>query len=224
VRRFSRRTLALLIIFAVLIADQIFKIWIKTHLTMGQTLHVIDNWFLIRFIENPGMAFGIDLPGDFGKPALTLFRVIAVIVIGVYLHKLIKQKVSAGLIACVSLILAGAAGNIIDSAFYGLIFNESTYYSAAKMFPDGGGYASFLYGRVVDMLYFPVINTHYPGWIPFLGGKELVFFRPIFNIADSSITTGVIAILIFQNRFFKNELSGTKPATDMEIKKEEEQK
>ena len=222
--KLTRRTLALLIIFAVLIADQIFKIWIKTHLTMGQTLHVIDNWFLIRFIENPGMAFGIDLPGDLGKPALSIFRMIAVIAIGWYLNKLIKQKVPTGLIACVSLILAGAAGNIIDSAFYGLIFNESTFISTAKMFPEGGGYASFLYGRVVDMLYFPVINTHYPGWLPWLGGKELVFFRPIFNIADSSITTGVIAILIFQNRFFKHELSENKPATDAEIKEEEVQK
>jgi signal peptidase II len=222
--KLTRRTLALLIIFAVLIADQIFKIWIKTHLTMGQTLPVIDNWFLIRFIENPGMAFGIDLPGDLGKPALTLFRIIAVIVISWYLRKLIRQKVPFGLIACVSLILAGAAGNIIDSAFYGLIFNESTFISTAKMFPEGGGYASFLYGRVVDMLYFPIINTHYPHWIPWLGGKELVFFRPIFNIADSSITTGVIAILIFQNRFFKHELSEAKSATDKETKEEEVQK
>lgn len=215
--KISRRTLALLIIFVVLIADQVFKIWIKTHLTMGQTLHVMGNWFLIRFIENPGMAFGIDLPGDLGKPALTIFRLIAVVAIGWYLRKLIRQKVSTGLIACVALILAGAAGNIIDSAIYGLIFNESTYISTAVMFPEGGGYAPFLYGRVVDMLYFPVINTHYPAWIPWLGGKELVFFRPIFNLADSSITTGVIAILIFQNRFFKHELAEAKPATDKEI-------
>jgi signal peptidase II len=208
--KISRRTLALLIIFGVLTADQVFKIWVKTHMTMGQTVHVIGNRFLLRFIENPGMAFGIDLPGDLGKPALSIFRMIAVIVIGWYLNNLIRQKVSTGLIVCVSLILAGAAGNIIDSAFYGLIFGESTFITTAKMFPEGGGYASFLYGRVVDMLYFPVINTDYPTWIPWLGGKELVFFRPIFNLADSSITTGVIAILIFQKRFFKHELAEAK--------------
>jgi signal peptidase II len=208
--KISRRTLALLIIFGVLTADQVFKIWVKTHMTMGQTVHVIGNRFLLRFIENPGMAFGIDLPGDLGKPALSIFRMIAVIVIGWYLNNLIRQKVSTGLIVCVSLILAGAAGNIIDSAFYGLIFGESTFITTAKMFPEGGGYASFLYGRVVDMLYFPVINTYYPTWIPWLGGKELVFFRPIFNLADSSITTGVITILIFQKRFFKHELAEAK--------------
>jgi signal peptidase II len=208
--KISRRTLALLIIFGVLTADQVFKIWVKTHMTMGQTVHIIGNRFLLRFIENPGMAFGIDLPGELGKPALSIFRMIAVIVIGWYLNNLIRQKVSTGLIVCVSLILAGAAGNIIDSAFYGLIFGESTFITTAKMFPEGGGYASFLYGRVVDMLYFPVINTDYPTWIPWLGGKELVFFRPIFNLADSSITTGVIAILIFQKRFFKHELAEAK--------------
>ena len=208
--KISKRTLALLVIFGILIADQIFKIWVKTHMTMGQTIHVIGNWFLLRFIENPGMAFGIDLPGDYGKPALSIFRLIAVIAIGWYLHKVIKQQVSTGLIVCISLILAGAAGNIIDCAFYGLIFNESTFITTATMFPEGGGYASFLYGRVVDMLYFPVINTHYPDWLPWLGGKELVFFRPIFNLADSSITTGVIAILIFQKRFFQHELEEKK--------------
>jgi len=215
--KISKRTLALLIIFGILIADQIFKIWVKTHMTMGQTLHVIGNWFLLRFIENPGMAFGIDLPGDYGKPALSIFRLIAVIVIGWYLNKMIKQQVSTGLIVCISLILAGAAGNIIDCAFYGLIFNESTFITTATMFPEGGGYASFLYGRVVDMLYFPVINTHYPDWLPWLGGKELVFFRPIFNLADSSITTGVIAILIFQKRFFQHELEAKKSEVISEV-------
>jgi signal peptidase II len=214
--KISKRTLALLIIFAVLIADQIFKIWIKTHLTMGQTLHVIGNWFQIRFIENPGMAFGIDIPGDLGKPALTLFRLIAVIAIGWYLNKLIRQKESTGLIACVALILAGAAGNIIDSAFYGLIFSNSTFGATAILFPEAGGYAPFLYGHVVDMLYFPVINTHYPAWLPWLGGKDLVFFRPIFNLADSSITTGVLVLLIFQNRFFKHELEDIKSPTSVQ--------
>jgi len=118
-----------------------------------------------------------------------------------------------------SLILAGAAGNIIDSAFYGLIFNESTYYSVAQMFPEGGGYAPFLYGRVVDMLYFPVIDTHYPAWMPWLGGKELVFFRPIFNLADTSISVGVISILIFQKQFFKHELAEVKKDDVIETSK-----
>jgi signal peptidase II len=199
--------LSILIIVVLLVADQILKIWVKTHMTMGQTLPVIGNWFLIRFIENPGMAFGIDLPGELGKPALTIFRMIAVIIIGWYLTKLIRKKVPVGLIIFVSLIFAGAAGNIIDCAFYGLIFNNSTYTTVAQLFPEGGGYASFLYGRVVDMLYFPVIATHWPQWFPWVGGEEFVFFRPIFNMADASISTGVIAILVFQKRYFKHETS-----------------
>jgi signal peptidase II len=210
----SKRTLAILIVVAILVADQIFKIWVKTHMTMGQTIPVFGNWFLIRFIENPGMAFGIDLPGKFGKPALTIFRMLAVVAIAWYLNVLIQKKVSVGLVICLSLILAGAAGNIIDSAFYGMIFSESTYVTAAQMFPEGGGYGSFLYGRVVDMLYFPIINTHYPNWVPWVGGQEFVFFRPIFNLADSSISTGVIAILVFQKRLFKHEHEGLKPETD----------
>ncbi len=195
---------AILIIVIILIIDQVFKIWIKTHMTMGQTIHVLGNWFLIRFIENPGMAFGLDIPGKLGKPVLTVFRMIAVIAIGWYLYTLIKKKAPAGLIICLSLILAGAIGNIIDSAFYGLIFSESTYASPAVILPEGGGYAPFLYGRVVDMLYFPIIETHYPRWFPWVGGEEFIFFRPIFNIADSSITIGVAIILIFQKRFFKH--------------------
>lgn len=195
---------AILIIIIILIVDQVFKIWIKTHMTMGQTIHVIGNWFLIRFIENPGMAFGLDIPGKLGKPILTIFRMIAVIAIGWYLYSLIKKKAPVGLIICLALILAGAVGNIIDSAFYGLIFSESTYATPAEIFPKGGGYAPFLYGRVVDMLYFPIIETHYPRWFPWVGGEEFIFFRPIFNIADSSISIGVAAILIFQKRFFKH--------------------
>jgi len=207
--------LSILIVIVILVADQIFKIWVKTHMTMGQTIPVMGNWFLIRFIENPGMAFGIDLPGKFGKPALTIFRLLAVIAIAWYLNTLMQKKVPTGLIVFVSLILAGAAGNIIDSAFYGLIFNESTYTTVAQMFPEGGGYASFLYGRVVDMLYFPVIDAHWPHWVPWVGGEEFVFFRPIFNLADTSISTGVIAIMVFQKRYFKHEQEEVK--TEAEI-------
>ena len=174
-------------------------------MTLGQFIPVIGNWFQIRFIENPGMAFGIDIPGKFGKLALSLFRILAVAGIGWYLRVLIKREAPHGLIISIAIILAGAIGNIIDSTFYGLIFSESNYNTVATLFPPGGGYAHLLHGQVVDMLYFPLIDSHYPNWIPFLGGKELLFFRPIFNIADSSITIGVASILIFQRKFFKGE-------------------
>lgn len=162
-------------------------------------------WFQIKFIENPGMAFGIDLPGRFGKPALTIVRILAVAGIGWYLNTLIKKKAHAGLIICLSLIFAGAVGNIIDSVFYGLFFSESTYSTVAGMFPESGGYAGLLHGKVVDMLYFPVIDGYFPNWFPIWGGKSFVFFRPIFNIADSSISVGVATILIYQKRFFKED-------------------
>lgn len=196
---------SILIILLILIIDQTFKFWVKTHMTLGQYIPVIGNWFQIRFIENPGMAFGIDIPGKFGKLALSLFRIFAVGGIAWYLRVLILRKAPHGLIIGIAMILAGAIGNIIDSSFYGLIFSESNYNTLASLFPSGGGYAHLLHGQVVDMLYFPLIDTHYPNWIPFLGGKQLVFFRPIFNIADSSITIGVASILIFQRKFFKGK-------------------
>lgn len=174
-------------------------------MTLGQYIPVIGNWFQIRFIENPGMAFGIDIPGKFGKLALSLFRIFAVGGIAWYLRVLIRRKAPHGLILSIAMVLAGAIGNIIDSTFYGLIFSGSNYNTLATVFPAGGGYAPLLHGQVVDMLYFPVVDGHYPNWIPFLGGKQLVFFRPIFNIADSSITIGVASILIFQRKFFKGE-------------------
>lgn len=160
-------------------------------------------WFQIKFIENQGMAFGIDIPGKFGKLSLTIFRIIAVIGIGWYLSSLIKKKAHQGLIICLSLIFAGAAGNIIDSALYGLLFSESTYSSVAEFLPKEGGYSTLLHGKVVDMLYFPIIEGHFPKWFPIWNGQSFVFFRPIFNIADSSISIGVAIILIFQRRFFK---------------------
>lgn len=206
-----------MVIAVILVLDQIFKFWIKTHFTIGQTIPVMGNWFLIRFIENPGMAFGIDIPGQWGKPALTIFRILAVGVIGWYLYTLIQKKVATGLIICVSLILAGAAGNIIDSVIYGVLFSQSTYMEAAQFLPEGGGYAPVLYGHVVDMLYFPIIDTHFPSWVPWFGGKEFVFFRPIFNIADSSISTGVIAILLFQKRFFKHEQEEKQKSASAEV-------
>jgi signal peptidase II len=200
--KISKGAQAIALILLILLVDQVIKFQIKTTMTLGESITVFGNWFFIKFIENPGMAFGLDIPGRWGKPMLTLFRIIAVIAIGWYLRELVKNHVNTGLILCVALIFAGAMGNIIDSVFYGLIFNESTYYTVARLFPPDGGYASLLHGRVVDMLYFPIIKGTYPGWFPFSPGEEFIFFRPIFNIADSSITTGILIILLFQKRFF----------------------
>jgi signal peptidase II len=201
----SIRLKAILLIILVLMIDQAIKIHIKTTMTIGESISVFGHWFQIRFIENPGMAFGLDIPGKLGKPVLTIFRIIAVVAIGWYLNQLVRRKASNGLILCVALILAGAAGNIIDSVFYGRIFSESTYFNTAKMFRQEGGYAPLLFGRVVDMLYFPVIHGHFPSWFPGKGGEEFVFFRPIFNLADSAITLGILSILVFQRRFFGTE-------------------
>jgi len=193
---------SVLIILLIIILDQALKIWIKTHMALGQEYHILGNWFIIHFIENNGMAFGMEIAGKFGKIILSLFRIGAVAGIGWYLTYLIKQKASTGLIITISIIMAGAIGNIIDSAFYGMIFSNS-YYHVAGMFPAEGGYSSFLHGQVVDMFYFPILKGTFPNWIPFRGGDSFIFFRPVFNIADSSITVGVTLILIFQKRFFK---------------------
>lgn len=187
----------LAIIFLVLVADQVLKIWIKTTMTLGQEIVIFKNWFIIHFVENNGMAFGFEFAGEYGKLFLSIFRLIAVTAIGWYLFRLARRNnVSFGFLACVALIFAGAVGNIIDSLFYGMIFNHS-YGQVADFLPEGGGYSSFLHGRVVDMFYFPIVQTTLPEWIPFRGGNELVFFRPVFNIADSSITVGIASILLF---------------------------
>lgn len=194
---------SILLILVVLFIDQTLKFWIKTNLMLGEEIHVLGSWFILHFTENNGMAFGLELAGEFGKIILSLFRIAAVCAIGWYLHSLIKEKVPQGLVLSIALILAGAIGNIIDSAFYGMIFNES-YGQLASLFPEEGGYSSFLHGRVVDMFYFPIIDTHLPSWFPVWANKHFVFFRPVFNIADSAITVGVSIILIFQKRFFKS--------------------
>ncbi|NLR79412.1 lipoprotein signal peptidase [Chitinophaga eiseniae] len=190
------------IVILILVIDQTLKFWIKTHMFMQQEFVIFPNWFRIHFIENEGMAYGLKFGGDFGKILLTMFRLVAVVVGFVYMKKLIKEKYSTGLLICGSLILAGAAGNLIDSMFYGLIFNDSIGYEVAKLLPAGGGYGSFLHGRVVDMLYFPIYEGYLPSWVPFKGGDYFVFFRPVFNVADAAISTGVISILLFQKRFF----------------------
>jgi signal peptidase II len=190
------------LIFLILFADQVLKIWIKTHMVIGQEYHILGNWGIIHFIENNGMAFGMEMGGKPGKLILSIFRIIAIFGIGWYLSTLIKKKVNLAFILAVSAIMAGAIGNIIDSAFYGIIFSES-YSQPAILFPPGGGYSSFLHGRVVDMFYFPVINTHWPDWSPLRPGQSLIFFRPVFNLSDSAITCGVFSILIFQKRMFR---------------------
>jgi len=201
----KRPTLTLLIIFAVLIFDQTLKVWIKTNLTYGEEFGILGlSWARIHFVENEGMAFGISFGGDGGKLALSLFRLVAVAFLGYILVSLIKAKEKHGLIACFALILAGAIGNILDSAFYGIIFSESSYRGVpATMFPAEGGYASFLYGRVVDMFYFPMIDFHWPDWMPILGGDRFQFFKPVFNVADSAISVGVISMLLFHRGFLR---------------------
>ncbi|MCK9422412.1 MAG: lipoprotein signal peptidase [Bacteroidales bacterium] len=195
---------AVFIILLILILDQILKFWIKTTFLMGENRAILGQWFFLHFTENEGMAFGMKLGGNYGKLLLSLFRIFAVIVIGWWLYRETRKGASNLLIICISLILAGALGNIIDSAFYGLIFSESSYMQVATLFPKGGGYGTFLHGKVVDMLYFPIIETHYPAWIPMVGGEEFTFFRPVFNIADSSITTGVTMLIVFQKKIFSH--------------------
>ncbi len=169
---------------------------------LGEEFSVLGDWFLIHFVENNGMAFGIEFAGEYGKVFLSIFRIFAVIGIGWYMVKLVKRDdVPMGFIVCISLIFAGAIGNIIDSAFYGLIFSDS-YGRVAELFPDGGGYASLLHGKVVDMFYFPLFSGRYPQWLPFVGGNQFLFFRPVFNVADSAITMGILSIIIFYWRLF----------------------
>jgi signal peptidase II len=200
----SAKNKSILLILTILILDQILKIWVKTHMEIGDEIHLFGKYGMLHFIENNGMAFGMEMGGDKGKVILSLFRIIAISGIGWFLVSLLKKKANTGLILAVSAILAGAIGNLIDSAFYGMIFSES-FSQPAILFPPGGGYSSFLHGRVVDMFYFPVINTHWPAWSPIRPGESFIFFRPVFNVSDSAITCGVFAILIFQKRMFKDQ-------------------
>ena len=186
--------------FILVLIDQILKIWIKTHFILGEEFEIFD-WFKIRFVENNGMAFGMEFGGYLGKMLLTLFRII-VVGIGIkYIIKFAKTKMPNGALIALGLIIGGAIGNIIDSTFYGVIFNES-YNNLAQFLPETGGYSSLLHGKVVDMLYFPLLNSHYPDWFPIWGGEHFIFFRPVFNIADAGISVGIFIILLFYRKLF----------------------
>ena len=184
-----------------IIVDQFLKLWIKTNMFLGQE-HKIFDWFIIHFTENNGMALGLELGGDIGKLALTIFRIIVVVWGLIYVYRLSKKKMPSGALVSLGLVLGGAIGNIIDSVFYGYIFNDS-YNKISEFFPTSGGYSSFLKGKVVDMFYFPIINTHLPEWLPIFANKHFIFFRPVFNIADAGISVGMFMLIIFYRKLFK---------------------
>lgn len=199
-REYSEKTkrvwLATLIVVVILLVDQTIKIWVKTHMTLHEQIEILS-WFKIVFIENNGMAYGMEIGS---KLVLSLFRVIAISILGYYIWLQAQKKVRWGYIVCLSMVLAGAAGNIFDSAFYGLIFNTSSEHYTSYFVPFGTGYAPFLMGKVVDMFYFPIIHTYWPEWVPMVGGRPYVFFSPIFNFADSAITVGVVFLLLFYRK------------------------
>lgn len=204
---------ALGIIFIILLIDQISKIYIKTNFVLGEEVRVFS-WFRILFVENEGMAWGAKIPGEYGKLMLTLFRIVAIAGIGYWLWDSVKKKAPAILTLCIALIFAGAMGNIIDSVFYGVIFNDS-YQQVATLFPAEGGYGTLFHGKVVDMLYFPLYHDTLPSWIPLVGGKYFTFFDPVFNIADSAISIAVGILLVFSKKAFpKNE--NTNPQNEKE--------
>lgn len=193
----TKGRIALLIIFSMLIIDQVIKVWIKTNMYWHESVRITD-WFYIYFTENIGMAFGLEI---IGKLFLTSFRLVAVTFIAWFLYKCVKLSVRTGFIVCVSLILTGALGNIVDSVFYGVLFSESTHTQIAQFLPAEGGYAPLLYGKVVDMFYFPIIDTYWPQWMPWVGGDHFVFFSPIFNFADAAISCGIIILLLFYSKY-----------------------
>ena len=189
--------IALSTIFSVLLIDQLIKIWVKTSMYWHESIRVTD-WCYIFFTENNGMAFGMEI---IGKLFLTSFRIVAVALIGYYLYRFIKLGLKTGFIVCISLILTGALGNIIDCVFYGVLFSESTPGQIASFLPKGGGYAPMLYGKVVDMFYFPLIETTWPSWMPIVGGENFIFFSQIFNFADAAISCGIFALFIFYSKY-----------------------
>ena len=211
----TKGRLATLIVIAILLIDQAIKIWVKTSMSLHESIHVFD-WFYITFIENMGMAFGMQLGS---KIVLSLFRVVAIAALSYYIWQQVKRNVRTGYIVCLAMILAGAAGNLIDCLFYGLIFNESSPFYVSYFVPFGSGYAPFLMGKVVDMFYFPLIETEWPTWMPFVGGEHFVFFSPVFNFADASISVSVVVLLLF----YREEISKISLSQSAEKKKEEEE-
>lgn len=197
------------IMIGVLFVDQASKFWVKTSMYLNQEIRVFGDWFIIHFTENPGMAFGMEFGGEYGKLFLTLFRIVAITGIGYYVVHLVRVGATKGMIIAMTLIFAGALGNIIDSVFYGVVFSNS-YYQIAEFMPAEGGYGTWLHGKVVDMIYVPVIRGVWPSWVPFFGGDSFVFFRPIFNLADTAISVGVGIILLFQRSFFSESMSSSK--------------
>lgn len=208
----TKGRLATLIVVAILLIDQVIKIWVKTSMTLHESIHVFD-WFYITFIENIGMAFGMQLGS---KIVLSLFRIVAITALTYYIWLEVRRKARTGYIVCLAMVLAGAAGNLIDCLFYGLIFNESSPYYVSYFVPFGTGYAPFLMGKVVDMFYFPIIETEWPMWMPFVGGEHFVFFSPVFNFADASISVSFVLLLLF----YREELSRISLSRSVEKKEE----
>ena len=208
--------MAVLVVLAILLIDQIIKIWVKTSMTLHESIHVTD-WFYITFIENNGMAFGMQLGS---KIILSLFRVAAITLLGYYIWQQVKQKAKTGYIFCLSMVLAGAAGNLIDCMFYGLVFNASSPYYLSYFVPFGTGYAPFLMGKVVDMFYFPLFETDWPQWMPFVGGVHFVFFSPVFNFADACISVSVVCVFLF----YRQEVSSISLSHSAEKKEEQTEK
>ena len=196
--------LSAFIVIAVLVIDQIIKIWVKTNMYWHESIKITD-WFYIYFTENNGMAFGMEI---FNKFFLTGFRIMAAIAIAYLLVQYVKKNYKTGFLVCVSLILAGAVGNIIDCVFYGEIFSESTNSLLATFVPIGEGYSEWFYGKVVDMFYFPIIDTYWPTWMPLVGGEHFIFFSPIFNFADAAISCGIIALILFYGKYLSNIMEG----------------
>lgn len=211
--------MAVAVVFLVLLVDQLSKIWVKTHMELYEAIPITD-WFRIYFVENNGMAFGIEAGG---KLFLSMFRIVAVILIIFYIRRLVKDHYKTGFIVCVSLILAGATGNIIDSIFYGVIFDSSYPGHIASLVPWGEGYSSLLHGKVVDMLYFPLFSGSWPNWVPLVGGEDFLFFRFIFNIADSAITVGVILILLFYRKTLSYSLLSKTEREKLDKEKQEKE-
>lgn len=212
---------AILLIAIIIFIDQAIKFYIKLNYFIGEEHLLFGSWARLHFVENEGMAWGLKFGGDFGKIILTLFRLVAVIWGAFLIKGFIEKKYHNGFIICASLIFAGAVGNLLDSLFYGIIFEQSVPFTTqvAVFMPKTGGYASFLHGKVVDMFYFPIIrDAHYPSWFPIWGGEEFEFFRPVFNFADAAISTGVISLFVFQGKFFGNNIENqeTLPETGAE--------